>query len=186
VRAVATALVAFSVAFAQAQGGWSASPVITLERTRYSVAAAAPGCEEELVVERAVRLVADAVSAVATLRPGGETSGTAHARIVRRLGDLTLRFGSPMVLQRHANCATVCAAIPLAARSVGAVRAFYATRPGEPFREVKLGVWGDYLRWDPDIDTTLVTTDARWVCLQVRNWLAGYDREVFFLVRYER
>jgi hypothetical protein len=186
VRAFVAALAALMLATAQAQGGWSASPVITLERTRFSVAAATPGCDEEVLVERGVLLVANSVAAVASLGPGGEARADVAARIASRLGDVTHRLGSPMVLQRHATCASACAPIPLDARSIGAVRVFYATQPGEPFREVKLGAWGNFFRWDPEIDTTLVTADARWVCLQARSWVAGQDREAFFLVRYVR
>jgi len=188
VRAVRSvlALLAVSVPLAHGQGGWSASPVITLERTRFSVAGATPGCEEVWVVERGARLLSDAVAALTTLGSRGETRAEVAERIAGRVGDVTTRLGTPMVLQRHATCATACAAVPLDARSVGAVRGFYASRPGEPFREVEVGTWGDFFRWDPEADTTRVTDAARWVCLRARSWVAEFDREAFFLVRYER
>jgi hypothetical protein len=184
-RAVLLALV-LSVPAAHAQGGWSASPVITLERTRFPVAAATPGCEEAWEIERGAQRLADAVAVLAAPASRGETRAEAAERIAVRLGDVSARLGTPVVLQRHATCAVTCAPVPLDAHSVRAVRGFYASRPGEPFREVEVGTWGNYFRWDPEVDTTWVTDTARWVCLRARNWVAEFDREAFFLVRYER
>ena len=166
-------------------GGWSVSEIVRIEAPRYSVSGATPGCEEELVVERGLRWLSVTAAAVAALVPGDERPTALAERMTLAAGDLTYRIGSPMVLQRHAVCATVCAPIPPDARSVSDVRGFHASPPGEPFREMPVGVWGNFIRWDDDVDTTRVTADARWVCVGVRNWLDA-PREAFFLVRYER
>ena len=170
-----------------ATGGWSASPVVTVERTRYPVTTVRPGCEEELVIEAPAAALAATVAALLALQPGGEAPTSVARRVAERLGDVSARAGSPLVLQRHASCTTVCAPLPLDARSVSAVRGFLANRPGEPFHEQVVGSWaGNYLRFDPEIDTTRVNGDVRWACLGVRNWVAEFDREVFIVVRYER
>lgn len=172
---------------AAASGGWSTSPVVTVERTRYPVTTVRPACEEELVIEAPAAAVATAVAALLALQPGGEAPAAVARRVAERVGDVSARVGSPLVLQRHASCTTVCAPLPLDARSVSAVRGFLANRPGEPFREQVVGSWaGNYLRFDPELDTTRVTDDARWACLRVRNWVAEFEREVFIVVRYER
>ena len=176
---------AASAQLAAASGGWSASPVVRLEPPRFSVSGATPGCQEELVMEGWLRWLSATVAAAGGLQHGGEGPAAVAERVALAVGDLTYRLGSPMVLQRHAVCSSLCTPIPLDASSVSVVRTFYANRPGEPFSEVPIGTWGAFIRWDDAIDTTLVNGEARWVCLQVRNWV-DYPREVFFLVRYER
>ena len=172
---------------AAASGGWSTGPVVTVERARYPVTTVRPGCEEELVIEAPAAAMAATVAAFLALQPGGEAPASIARRVAQRVGDVSARVGSPLVLQRHASCTMVCAPLPLDARSVSAVRGFLASRPGEPFREQVVGSWaGDYLRFDPELDTTRVTDDVRWACLRVRNWIAELDREVFIVVRYER
>lgn len=183
---VAAALAAWLLAMpVVAAGGWSVSEIVRLEAPRYSISGATPGCVEEFVVERGLRWLSVTAAAAAALVPGSERPAVIAERMTLAAGDLTYRLGSPMVLQRHAVCATLCAAIPIDARSVSDVRGYYANRPGEPFREVPIGVWGNFIRWDDDVDTTRVTDHARWVCLGVRNWMDA-PREVFFVVRYER
>lgn len=183
--ATATMVVALLAMPVVGSGGWSVSETVRIEAPRYSISGATPGCQEELVVERGLRWLSMTAAAVTALVPGSERPAAIAERMTLAAGDLTYRLGSPMVLQRHAVCTTVCAPIPLEARSVSDVRGFYASRPGEPFRELPIGVWGNFIRWDDHVDTTRVTDDARWVCLGVRNWMDA-PREAFFLVRYER
>ena len=184
-RVAATVVVALLAMPVVGSGGWSVSEIVRIEAPRFSVSGATPGCQEELVVERGLRWLSTTAAAVAALVPGSERPAAIAERMTLAVGDVTYRLGSPIVLQRHAVCTTVCAPIPLEARSVSDVRGFYASRPGEPFREMPIGVWGNFIRWDDDVDTTRVTEDARWVCLGVRNWMDA-PRDAFFLVRYER
>ena len=175
-----SALVALGLPFAaHAETGWATSPVVALASPGYSVYGPRPGCGGAVLVDGAVRRVLDGIG-----RRGTEPD--APSRASRAVGDVLNLFGLDAVLQDHAVCADVCALVPRDARRVLGVVAYVDDGPGTPFRASPFDLWGEYVYWEPELDTTRVGDDGRSVCARVRHYLHGVERRAFLVVQYER
>jgi hypothetical protein len=174
------ALVLLCGALAHAQTSWVASPLTTLSRTQYSVYGPAPECVGQLLVDSAIRRTLGRFGLPAVDADTGDPT-----RLARTIGDAMNVFGLDTVLQTHAECAEVCAVVPLDAVRVTAVIGYMANGVNGPFAPQPFGQARDLFLWEADIDTTRVTDTGRLVCARARNWL-NVDRHVFLVVGYER
>lgn len=173
-----------SVALTQAD--WSTSPVVTLERPRYHITGTGqPECSGELVIDQTVLYLSDVLTLILSIRYGSAPAPEIARAIAIAAGELLNAVDNMALFQTYAICETICAAIPLEARRITDLRVYYANRPGEPFQAQEIGPWGNYIRIDPDIDTSQIRDGERLVCVQARNWV-NWEREVYITVYYER
>lgn len=162
-----------------AETGWATSPVIVLPSPAYSILGGTPGCAGQVVVDGAVRRVLDAIGP-----RGPEPDGPSRAS--RAVGDILNLVGLRTVFQDHATCADVCALVPLDATRVLTALAYGDEGTGSPFRVQPFDRWGDYVYWEPVLDTARTDDVGRYVCARVRNYLHGVERRVFLVIQYER
>ena len=154
-------------ALGTAQVGQAVSDIVTVPHTDYSVTGPPP--YECLSEEESMRLRQDPV----------------HRFQVWLFRTIESVFGEVLRLQRHTNCATACARIPASARVITEIRPYYATAPDGTFKELPLGVMGEWARWVDNIEASEIVGDERLVCLQFDNWVHAFDRRGYFIVYYE-
>lgn len=163
---------------ARAQAGWAVSPYFVVPAAKYSVLGAQPGCSGGAVVASEVRRAVEGFG----LRTPDEASEPSW--LSRAVGDLLNGLGFETMNQDHAECAEVCAAVPLAATSVTSLLGYVTVVGSDRFVPVPFDRFTDYFHWEPGLDTTRLTAYSRLVCVTVRNW-GPSDRTAFLVVGYE-
>lgn len=161
-----------------AQVGWAVSPYFTVPGARYSVVGAEPACSGSAIVASEIRR---AVEGFGFRAPD---DGAGPTRLARAVGDLLNNLGFETMNQDYAECAEVCAEIPLTATRVTSLLGYVTLVDTELFWPVAFDRYTDYFHWEPDVDTTRLTADARLVCAVVRNW-GPASRTGFLVVGYE-
>lgn len=175
---LAVGLAAVALGAARAQSGWAVSPYVAVPRVEYSVLGAQPGCGGRAVVAIEVRR---AVEGFGLRTPDASSE---PSRLARAVGDLLNTLGFETMNQDYAECAEVCAAIPLTATRVTSLLGYVTVVGGSAFVPVPFDRYTDLFHWEPEVDTTRVGADGRLVCVGVRNW-GPSERTAFLVVGYE-
>lgn len=171
-------LAVLTLGAAYGQSGWAVSPYFSVPGVEYSVLGAQPGCSGRAVVAREVRRAVEGFG----LRAPEE--GSEPTRLSRTVAGLLNDLGFETMNQDFAECAEVCAEIPLTATRVTSLVGYVTVVGGSAFVPVPFDRYTDLFHWQPDVDTTRLTADARLVCATVRNW-GPSDRVVFLVVGYD-
>lgn len=178
-RVVAGCLIAsLLVGTAAAQAGWSVSPTMLIPGARFSVLGGTPGCSGGTEVAAEVR------RAVEGFGMRDPEAGTEPSRLSRSIGRFLNGLGLETMNQDFAECAEVCATVPLTAARVTSLIGYVTIVDTDSFRTVPFNRFSDFVHWEPEVDTTRLTEAGRLVCATVRNW-AQNTRSVFLVVGYE-
>lgn len=159
--------------------GWVASPVVEVSKTRYSVLGSSPECQGQVIVDDTIRRYLEGFG-MRTPDPLSEEA----SRASRFIGNALTALGVAAVHQNYAVCADVCALVPLAATRVTTLITYAADGANGRYYQVPFARHFNWLFWEPEVDTTMVTADGRLVCVRVRNG-ADFDRRLFLVVGYE-
>src|SRR5690606_16040500 len=180
VRRVATCCVVSALSFGTAlgQNGWAVSPTVVVPGARYSVLGAYPACSGGIKVADEVRRAFEGFG----LR--SPEDGTEPSRLSRTVGRLLDGLGLETMNQDFAECAEVCATIPLAATRVTSLLGYVTVVDGDRFEPTPFDRYQYYVHWEPEVDTTRLSGSGRLVCTTVRNWSRD-ERSVFLVVGYE-
>lgn len=162
-----------------AETGWVSSALVTIPKTSYSVLGPQPECEGQVVVDGSIRRIVEGLGR-RTPDPATEPPNWAS----RLIGNAANLFGLDAVLQTYANCADVCALIPLAATRVTDLVAYAADNPDGNFYQVPWGRYYNWLYWETEVDTTQVSDEGRLVCVRVRNG-GPFDSRLMLVVGFE-
>lgn len=178
-RVVAGCLIAsLTIGTAAAQVGWSVSPTLVIPGVRFSVLGGTPGCSGGTEVAAEVR------RAVEGFGMRDPEAGTEPSRLSRTIGRFLNGLGLETMNQDFAECADVCATVPMTATRVTSLIGYVTLVGTDSFNTIPFNRFSDFVHWEPEVDTTRVTEGGRLVCATVRNW-AQDPRSVFLVVGYE-
>lgn len=175
---VACLVLALATGTATGQAGWSVGPSVAVPAVRYSVIGARPDCSGRDIVAQEVRRVTEGFG-LRTPDPATEP-----APLSRAIGGFLDRLGLDAMNQDFAECREVCTAIPLTATRVTSLVGYVTLVGSSRFVAMPFNRYMYYVHWEPDVDTTRVTSSARLVCAGIRNW-GQSERQAFLVVGYE-
>lgn len=185
-----TLLIALALGTSVAQIGWTVGPQVPIERTTYwlrSDGSSMPPCQGGLWLDPLVHHFGPFLAWVYG-RLGFDVTPTAASYMT---GGVLNALDNRALFQTFANCADICARVPLDAKRILRVQAYvsndyYSEHPSFSPARLSANSGLNSFGFDATIETSQVSEGERMVCVEARNWLPVEDHVAYIVVYWER